>query len=285
MPELPEVETIRQDLRKKVLDKKITDVQILNKKTVQNEEGEFVDVLKNNKIKEIDRIGKLIIFELADKSFLLVHLKMTGQLIYKNETEITAGGHSEKNTDLNLPNKHTRVVIGFEDNAKLYFNDLRMFGYMKVVGEKEKEKIKLGFGIEPLTENFILSNFEKIFEGRKTALKPLLLNQQIIAGLGNIYVDEVCFAAGINPFRQASELNKKEIKKLFTVIEKVLKQAILKRGTTFNNYVDSDGKKGNFVKFLKVYGRDGQPCKKCNNPLKRKKMTGRGTVFCGICQK
>lgn len=293
MPELPEVETIRQDLRRKILNKKIADVQILNKKTVQNDEGEFLRILKNNKITEIDRVGKLIIFKLADKNFLLTHLKMTGQLIYVKDKpfdsaqgkEIMAGGHSEKNTDLNLPNKHTRVVILFEDWTKLYFNDLRLFGYMRIVGEKEKEKIKQSFGIEPFTKNFTLSNFTKIFANRKTAVKPLIMNQQLIAGLGNIYADEVCFAAGINPFQLAGDLKKIEIKKLFTAIEKVLGKAIENRGTTFNNYVDSDGKKGNFVKYLKVYGREGELCKKCKNPLKRKKMSGRSTIFCGICQK
>ena len=169
MPELPEVETICDDLRQKILNKKIIDAQILHKRTVQNEEGDFLRILKSNKIKEIDRIGKLIIFELnpsplkgcagqVSKNFLLVHLKMTGQLIYVKDKEITAGGHSEAKTDLVLPNKHTRVIITFGDKAKLYFNDLRLFGYMKIVGKKAKEKIKLDFGIEPLTGNFTLNN-------------------------------------------------------------------------------------------------------------------------------
>ena len=293
MPELPEVETIRQDLRRKILDKQIIDVQILNKKTVQNEEGKFLRILTNNRIKEIDRVGKLLIFELNRKNFLLAHLKMTGQLIYVKDKpfglaqgrEITAGGHSERNTDLNLPHKHTRVIITFEDNAKLYFNDLRLFGYMKIVGEKDKEKIKLAFGIEPLTKNFTLSNFENIFKNRKTSLKAILLNQQLIAGLGNIYADEVCFAAGVNPFKPANELKKPEIKKLFLEIQKVLKQAILSRGTTFNNYVDSDGNKGNYLEHLKVYGRADEPCAKCKVGLKRRKLGGRSTVFCSICQK
>lgn len=285
MPELPEVETIRRDLHHKVLNKKIIDVQILNKKTVHNKEKVFLNILKNGKIKDIDRVGKLIIFELGDKNFLLVHLKMTGQLIYVKDKEVTAGGHSEKKTDLNLPNKHTRVILTFEDKAKLYFNDLRMFGYMKIVDEKEKERIKNSFGIEPLTGNFTLSNFEKIFSNRKTALKAILLNQKVIAGLGNIYVDEVCFAAGVNPLKRANKLKKEEIKKLFLSIEKILKQAILKRGTTFNNYLDSDGNRGNFVGYLKVYGRGGESCKKCQNTLKKTKLAGRGTVFCLNCQK
>lgn len=285
MPELPEVETIRRDLRHKILYKKIIGVQILHKKTVHNKEKDFWRILKNNKIKEIDRAGKLIIFELAGKNFLLAHLKMTGQLIYVKNNEITVGGHSETKTNLNLPNKHTRVIISFADKAKLFFNDLRLFGYMKIVDAKAKNKIKLGFGIEPLTANFTLNNFAKIFKNRKTSLKAVLLNQKLIAGVGNIYADEACFAAGINPFKQANKLTKKEIKKLFLAIEKILKKAILKRGTTFNNYVDSDGNKGNYIKYLKVYGRGGKSCNQCQNILKKKKLAGRSTVFCVDCQK
>jgi len=285
VPELPEVETIRQDLRRKVLNKKITAVEILNKKTVYNIRRVFVGVLKGNKIIGIGRAGKLLIFKLKDKKFLLVHLKMTGQLIYEKSGEITAGGHSEEKTDLALPNKHTRVIITFADRSWLYFNDMRLFGYMKIADEKTKNKIVGNFGIEPFTKKFTYNNFTNIFKNRKTSLKAILLNQNLIAGLGNIYADESCFQAGIRPDRKAVSLNSKEIKKLYQAIKIVLKKALENRGTTFNNYVDSDGRSGNFADKLKVYGRAGEACRKCQNKLKRIKLAGRSTVFCGKCQK
>lgn len=286
MPELPEVETIRQDLLQKVINKKIIDVEILHKKTVRNNERSFLSILKNNKIKNIKRTGKLIIFELVDgNNFLLVHLKMTGQLIYKKGGQITAGGHSESNTDLNLPNRHTRVIITFADKSKLFFNDMRLFGYMKIEDEQSKDKIVGNFGIEPLTKDFTLPNFEKIFENRRTNIKAILLNQKLIAGLGNIYVDEVCFEADVRPDKSAANLSKEQMKRIYSAIELIIKKAIEKRGTTFNNYIDADGNKGNFLDCLKVYGRGGGNCKKCKNILKKINLAGRGTVFCEKCQK
>lgn len=286
MPELPEVETIRQDLRQRILNKKITDVQIIHSKTVKNDDKVFVDILKNNQIKEIDRIGKLIILELKDgKNYLLVHLKMTGQLIYQKGKDLSVGGHSDEVFDLNYPNKHTRVIITFVDKSNLFFNDLRIFGYMHIVDEKEKQMIKSKFGIEPLTASFTLEAFTNLVKNKKTNLKALLLNQQMIAGLGNIYVDETCFEAGIMPTKSAGKLKPDEINKLYSSIQKILKKAVENRGTTFNNYVDSDGKKGNFVKHLQIYGRGGEPCKKCKTVLVKQKLVGRGTVYCIQCQK
>ena len=296
MPELPEVETIRRDLCQKILNKKIVKVNIVNPKSVRNSRRDFLSGLRGNKIKSIDRVGKLMVFCLPEKEFLLVHLKMTGQLIYKQGKKIIAGGHGEPESafgrpgdkvmaNLAVPNKHTRVIITFADKSKLFFNDLRLFGYMKKVGRAEKDKIAAAFGIEPLTRGFSLAKFAAIFKNRKTSLKAILLNQNLIAGLGNIYVDEVCFRAGLKPNRSAGNLAKTEIAKLYQAIQFILKKAIAKRGTTFNNYIDADGNKGNFIKYLQVYGQGGAPCKKCKNLLKKIRLSGRGTVFCEKCQK
>ncbi|MDP2684969.1 MAG: bifunctional DNA-formamidopyrimidine glycosylase/DNA-(apurinic or apyrimidinic site) lyase [bacterium] len=293
MPELPEVETIRQDLRKKVINKKIVDIEILHKKIVHGDNQAFLGILKNNKIKSIDRIGKLIIFELADtENFLFVHLKMTGQLIYKKGKVVVAGGHSDEwgkkpqiTKELASFDKYVRVIITFADKAKLYFNDMRVFGYMKIDNKVAKDKIIKDFGIEPFTENFTLNNFANIFKNKRISLKEILLDQKLIAGIGNIYADEICFKAGVSPSRSASSLTREEINKLYIAIKYIFKKAIESRGTTFNNYVDSDGNRGNFTKYLQVYGRGGQDCKKCRKTLVKIRLVGRGTVFCKKCQK
>lgn len=284
MPELPEVETIKNDLIKNIQDKKILDIFITTKARINKDKKYFSDFLKENKIKKIDRIGKLLIFDFGQENFLLIHLKMTGQLIYKNKEKIIGGGHSEKKVDMSLPNYNTRFTFEFMDNSKLFFNDMRRFGYFKIVNKKELEKEKEKYGIEPLQKNFTWLNFKKIFENKNTNLKSFLLNQKNIAGLGNIYVDESCFDAGIRPDRKVKSLSEGELKKLFASIEKIIKKACDFRGTTFNDYVDSDGNKGNFSGFLKVYGKTGEKCSSCGSLLETKKIAGRTTVFCPKCQ-
>jgi formamidopyrimidine-DNA glycosylase len=289
MPELPEVETIRRDLEKKIATQKIKAIEILATKSVYNSSAEFKKILVGNNFKHIERRGKLLMFEL-DKiekyAYLLVHLKMTGQLIYRNKKQILAGGHSQTAMDTNVPNKFTRVIFTFSDGGQLFFNDLRRFGYLKLVSKEAKEKIvKNNFGIEPLTPDYIFMDFAKLFAKRQTNVKALLLNQKLISGIGNIYADEACFDAEILPMRRASSLSSVELKKLFKAIEKVLEISIKNRGTTFNNYVDSDGNTGSHINFLKVYGRDGEKCKKCKSVILKKKHAGRGTHYCQNCQR
>lgn len=285
MPELPEVETIRRDLEKKIINKKIIDIFVSPKAKVYPIKNIFIKKLKNNSIKRINRIGKLLILVLEKDEYLLIHLKMTGQLIYQCGEKMIGGGHSNKEIPQKLPDKSTRVFLGFSDGGRLYFNDQRRFGYMKIVNKNILEKERSKYGMEPLQSNFILANFQKALQNRKTNIKAVLLNQKIIAGVGNIYADESCFVAGIRPSRKVNTLNQNEIKKLYQALEKVITKSIQERGTTFNHYRDSDGKKGNFVSFLKVYGRGGQECKKCYKILKKVKVVGRGTVFCENCQK
>lgn len=289
MPELPEVETIRRDLEKKITGQKIKAIEILATKSVHNKSVEFKNILVVNNFKHIERRGKLLMFAL-DKvgkyAYLLVHLKMTGQLIYKNKNQILAGGHSQTAMDTAVPNKFTRVIFTFSDGGQLFFNDLRRFGYLKLVSKEEKEKVVTNnFGIEPLTSDYIFESFAKLFQKRQTNVKALLLNQKLISGIGNIYADEACFDAKVLPTRKVSSLSSLEIKKLFKCVEEVLRVAIKNRGTTFNNYVDSDGHTGSHINFLNVYGRDGEKCKKCKSLILKKKYAGRGTHYCLKCQK
>ncbi|PLX25787.1 DNA-formamidopyrimidine glycosylase [Candidatus Parcubacteria bacterium] len=284
MPELPEVETIRRGLQTAILNKKITDLQVKKHKLVKNKSSYFVDILKNSSIVDIDRVGKLLIFSLADKEhFLLVHLKMTGQLIYQSGGDIVAGGHN-LGFEEGLPNKYSHIIFYFQDGSNLFFNDMRQFGYMELV--KDKDKVIKRFGIEPGKNDFTLAAFKKIFKNRKITLKQILLNQQLVSGIGNIYADEICFRAQVLPSRPADKLNDDDIKRLFTATKYIIKKAVEKRGTTFSDYRDTSGKEGNFVKYLKVYGRAGKKCLRCGlENIKKVKLGGRGTHFCPHCQK
>lgn len=284
MPELPEVETIKNDLKEKILNKKITETVVRKKGIIRGSALKFSQILENNSFVDIGRIGKLIIFKLNQGGFMLVHLKMTGQLVYEFGSALVAGGHFTDNFQT-LPNKHSHVIFKFKDGSELYYNDLRQFGFLEIVDQKTLEIIKDKYGLEPLTSNFTLENFKKALAGRRVAVKAALLNQSIIAGIGNIYADEILFAAGIAPYRGVNSLSERELKNIFQAISAILKKAIKYRGTTFSNYVDSSGRKGGFSRFLRAYGRGGQKCHKCGQVIKKVKLAGRGTSYCENCQK
>jgi formamidopyrimidine-DNA glycosylase len=298
MPELPEVETIRRDLAASIVGREISAVKLLFLKTAKNQAAFFVGALEGHKVTEISRTGKLLILKIKPRAseknqhYLLVHLKMTGQLILVSGAKKIGGGHSLGGNSFTdsvggeLPNKYTRAIIEFKGGTKLFFNDLRKFGYLKIVNEEELAKIlAAGYGPEPLTPGLSVAYLSAKLKNKKKNIKAFLLDQKIIAGLGNIYVDESLFLAGIKPMRLAASLEVAEIKKLYQEINKVIKKAIENRGTTFNNYVDSAGKKGNFSRLLKVYGRGKLPCPKCKRPLIKTKLAGRGTHYCDYCQK
>jgi formamidopyrimidine-DNA glycosylase len=171
------------------------------------------------------------------------------------------------------------------DGGRLYFNDQRKFGYLKIADAVEVARIKKEYGIEPLAKNFKRAALAKVIAGRKTNIKAILLNQKLLAGVGNIYADEVLFLSGIRPNRSAVSLTPKEITALAKNLPLLLKKAIKHRGTTFNNYVDAHGRQGNFVNLLKVYGRVGRPCFRCGEAIKKTRVAGRGTNFCPHCQK
>lgn len=287
MPELPEVETIRRDLAKVIVGKKIVDVQIINKKPIKSSAASFKKDLLNKKIKDIERIGKLMMLDLSDGNFLLVHLKMTGQLIYRYDHHIVEGGHNlPVFRENDLPTKYTWVIWKFNDESKLYFNDMRKFGYLKIVDKKEKDKIVAKYGIEPLSKNFTLANFKKVLDKRKTSIKSVLMNQELVVGIGNIYADEICFAAAIRPDSSVAGMKDADIKKVFTASEAILKKAIAHKGTTFKDYVNAHGGKGNFSDYLKVYQRVGEKCLRCKKGvITSKKIGGRSSHYCPVCQK
>jgi formamidopyrimidine-DNA glycosylase len=286
MPELPEVETIRSDLEAGAVGKTIQKIEIRKKRLVKNDASVFRKTLKGNSFASAGRVGKLLIFRLSEgDKYLLVHLKMTGQLIYCEGENIIAGGHSLPKIQGCLPNKYSHVYFVFEDDSHLFFNDMRTFGYLKLVGSDELARIKSRYGPEPLSKEFSLDYLRDLLARRRTSIKAVLLDQKAIAGIGNIYADEILFQAGVLPWRYAFSLTEDEMKKLFSSSRRVIRLAIKNRGTTFNDYVDANGNIGGFSRLLKVYGRAGEKCRSCGSRVGKTRVAQRGTYYCPECQK
>jgi formamidopyrimidine-DNA glycosylase len=272
MPELPEVETIRRDLEKKVKGKKIKEVIIKERKLIKSPSPEkFKKGLEGRKFNAFERRGKFLIISLDSGKKLVIHLKLTGVLI-----------HCPESTPLL---NYTRIIFLFSDKTHLRFNDLRKFGELHLVeNEKEVKGIKK-LGPEPLGKEFSLSLFQEMLSQKKTKIKPLLMDQKFLAGVGNIYASESLYKAKIHPQRVAFTLTKEEVGKLYKSLQEILKEAIKYRGTSVDSYRDVEGKKGDYAARLKVYGREGKPCYNCGKPIRRIELGGRGTFFCPNCQK
>lgn len=288
MPELPEVETIKRDLEDKVVNQKIKKIWIEKSfyKKLSPDYGEFLSFLLKKKIRGINRRAKQLIFTIDDDLYLIIHLKMTGQLVFQGEKgRLVSGGHPIQNVE-KLPNKFTRVIIAFEKGGKLYFNDVRKFGYLKLVNKIELDEISEKLGLEPLKKSFTLEKFLAALKLKGNwKVKQLLLDQQIISGLGNIYADEACFETKIKPFRRIKTLTRKEKLNLYENIKKVLRKGIKYRGTSINTYVDVEGKSGRFQEIMKIYGKYGQPCSVCGTEIKKDKVAGRTSSYCPKCQR
>lgn len=287
MPELPEVETIRRQLATVLEGKKIRAVEVRLPKLIKGSAVLFKKHVVGAAITEVRRRAKLLIFGLSNGCSIIVHLKLTGQLIYQKKKVVAVGGHPIKDGHKNLPHRYTHLIVTFTDGGQLFFNDLRQFGYWKLVKTAELEKLfqEGTFGPEPLDEAFTLDVFRALLARRRTTnIKPLLMDQSFIAGVGNIYATEACFYAGVKPTRPASQLKPAEIAKLFTALKTILRQAIAKQGASADTYVDAYGQPGEYVPFLKVYGRGGQPCGRCGTTIQSISLGGRGTTFCPHCQ-
>ncbi len=287
MPELPEVETIRRDLNSRISHKTIRQIEVRKLKMIRGSARDFRRRLLGHSFSRVDRRAKLLIFEVAGQQcFLLIHLKMTGQLIYESRRDVVAGGHSWPPIDRRLPSKYSHVIFTFSDGSRLFFNDLRQFGYLQLVDKNAKDKIVANYGLEPLTSEFTWPKFHSVFRGKQTVLKTVLLNQALIAGIGNIYADEICHAASVRPTRKVSTLTISELKRIFSASQRILRRAVAKRGTTFSDYVDADGRTGNYLQYLKVYNREGEKCLTCKKSIIKKiKIGSRGTHYCPVCQK
>lgn len=287
MPELPEVETVRLQLLHKVVGKRIKRVEVFHQKTVAYDTT-FTARLAGQTIEHIDRVGKLLIMSFTDAPdlFLLAHLKMTGQFLFRDKAGILGGGHSLTAADTReLPGKHTRVAFFFTDGSALFFNDMRLFGYTKLATADEVMAARAKFGPEPIHDDFDLEAFALGLRRRKTPVKAALLDQSFIAGLGNIYVDEALFRAAVRPTRRADRVTKKEAYEIATHGGAVMRHSIAVGGTTFQHFVDTGGENGNYTDYLQVFGKQNTPCPMCGTLIRKIRVAGRGTHYCPTCQK
>ncbi len=289
MPELPEVETVRIGLQEYLADQTIKSVDCDWPKSLPISKELIKSNLIGAKIYRVDRRGKLIIIPLNTGYSLLIHLKMTGQLVYRpNKGKGFGGGHPTDSLIDKLPDKSTRVTIKLSDGT-LFFNDQRKFGWVKLEPTKDLEKNNAflqKLGPEPLEDSYTFEQFKAAIQKRsKTSIKAAILDQTVLAGVGNIYADEALFAARIHPATKVGLVSTIKLKRLYEAIREVMKLSISLGGSSDRNYVDAKGNKGSYLKFAKVFRREGQECPKCGGKIVKIRVAGRGTHICPKCQK
>ncbi len=284
MPELPEVETIRMGLKEQAVNLKVLKIDIYNQKSFQGNPQNFFNLT----IKDIFRRGKMLGIEFENDRVLVIHLKMSGQLIF-----VPSKIKKNRSTIYNLKryealfHKQIRVIITFDNGSKLYFNDQRKFGWIREFPSLQKaiDDIFGNLGPEPLEDNFSFDDFRRSLQKRgKTAIKVALMDQHLIVGIGNIYSSEALFLARINPVKKIEQLSQSEIKKLFDSMRKVLLMGIAQKGASRSHFVNERGEKGNFLNVAKVYNREGKPCFTCGNLIENIILNGRSSFYCSRCQ-
>ncbi len=297
MPELPEVETVRRGLSKLLPDKRIVSVTHDTPKSFPNAEADVQHFLIGATVLEVKRRAKVLLIELDTKYSLVIHLKMTGQLVYRGEQSFGAG-HPSDSLVGKLPDNSTRVIFTLEpanargwtsSKARLFFNDQRKFGWVKLIPTAEVPNIDFfkKVGPEPLAADFTPKDFQaRLLRRPKSNIKSVLLDQTVIAGVGNIYADESLWAAKIHPMTLVKDLTPARVKSLYTELRAVMELSIEKGGSSDKNYVNAEGKKGSYLSFANVFRRQGQPCPRHPDTLIQKiRVAGRGTHICPRCQK
>lgn len=283
MPELPEVEIIRQGLEKFLITKQIRSVEVRVMKLFHGEPAK----LENAHVTDVRRRAKVLMIDLDNQLTLLIHLKMTGQLVFQsaNEHEKVVGGHPQEAYNQPLPHKHTHVIFDFTDDSHLYFNDLRKFGWMHVVPTSEANSFGMlsAVGPEPLSEEFTVPVFEEaLMQYPNRLVFQSLLDQGLVAGIGNIYANEALYEAGIHPERRVRDIKPVEWPKLWKAVRNVLETSIGYGGTSDNTYINVEGKRGDYLAHAHVYHKKvAQPC---GHEVVRKKIAGRTAHFCPIDQ-
>ncbi len=290
MPELPEVETIRTGLARLLPGRVVVSVEHDWAKSFPNADADVQEFLIGAKIVAVERRAKVLLIELSTKYSLGIHLKMTGQLVFReNDGEQFGGGHPGDSLVGDLPDKSTRVQIVFDDGGRLYFNDQRKFGWVRLLPTAELPQIDFfkKLGPEPLSKDFTWKVlYVRLRRRPNTNIKAAILDQSVLAGIGNIYSDESLWSAKIHPSTLVKNLSDAQIKKLYESIVAVLKLSIAKGGSTDKNYVDAQGRRGNYLKFANVFRREGKPCPRHPGTLIQKiRVAGRGTHICPRCQK
>ncbi len=287
MPELPEVETVKRGLSTLIIERIVKSAVSDNPKSFPASKSDVAHFLIGAEVRSIRRRAKVLLIDLSSSYSLMIHLKMTGQLVFRGEKTFGAG-HPSGSLIGPLPDKSTRVTLSFRDGSQLFFNDQRKFGWMKLLPTAliENEPFMLKVGPEPLADDFSPHQFVERFARRaRSPIKAALLDQTVIAGVGNIYADESLWGAKIHPSTLTSNLSKKQLEKLYEEVRLVMNLAIEKGGSTDRNYVNAEGKKGSYIDFARVFRREGLSCPRCGLAIIKLRVAGRGTHVCPTCQK
>ena len=287
MPELPEVEIVKQSLAKKILKKKIKKVIIKNRNLRLKIPLEFEKLLQNKIIKKVTRFSKYIILNFSDSSFCLIHLGMSGTIHLIDKNSSNQFSNVSFYNSPNLPKKHNHVEIQFQD-LKVIYNDPRRFGFFKFIDNKEELVNRFShLGPEPFFNEFNLKYLLKYFFNKKKDIKSFLIDQKFVSGIGNIYASEILFLCKIKPMTYAMKLSKEDCKKIIFFSKSVLNRAIQKGGSSIRDFKNTSGKNGNFQKEFKVYQRENLTCprNKCLGKINKIFISNRSTYFCNTCQK
>jgi formamidopyrimidine-DNA glycosylase len=286
MPELPEVETVRRGLAKLIIGKTVTAQVHDTEKGFPNTTHDVSQFLIGAIVTDVRRRAKVLMIDLSTHYSLLIHLKMTGQLVFVGDTRFGAG-HPNDSLVNELPDKSTRVSLSFDDGTHLFFNDQRKFGWMKLIPTAEipNTPFMLKVGPEPLSNEFMPEEFmQRLARRPKTNIKAALLDQSVIAGIGNIYADESLWGAKIHPSRLVNSLTTEEMTLLYTEVRAVMNLSVEKGGSSNSTYVNAEGKKGSYMDFARVFRREGLECPRCGAIIEKSRVAGRGTHTCPICQ-
>lgn len=287
MPELPEVETVKRGLNKYLPGKTVETVLFDWPKGFPNTEADVNNFLLGAEIIEVRRRAKVLMIDLSTNYSLVIHLKMTGQMVFRGKNNF-GSGHPSDSLVGKLPDKSTRVEFAFSDGTKLFFNDQRKFGWVKLLPTAEIGSIPFfqKVGPEPLEDNFTAEVLlERLQRRQNSMIKAVLLDQSVLAGIGNIYADEALFMSGIHPENRVANIPKRQLVSLHGNIREVLQTSIDAGGSTDKNYVDAEGKKGSYLTFAKVFRREGLPCENCSKDIVKTRVAGRGTHICTNCQR
>jgi formamidopyrimidine-DNA glycosylase len=286
MPELPEVETVRRGLSGLIVGRSVKAVEHDTPKGFPNAAADVESFLIGAEITDVRRRAKVLMLDLSTDYTLVIHLKMTGQLVFRGEA-VFGAGHPNESLVGELPDRSTRVTFTFEDGSHLYFNDQRKFGWIRLLPTLEVPNIDFmkKVGPEPLEAAFTAAQFAERFRRRaRTSIKAALLDQTVVAGVGNIYADESLWGAKIHPQRLVGTITQEEFTRLYAELRSVMNMAIEKGGSTDKNYVNAEGKRGSYLSFARVFRREGKPCPRCGTTIVKFKAAGRGTHICPHCQ-
>jgi formamidopyrimidine-DNA glycosylase len=288
MPELPEVETVRIGLQQFLPGRQVTNVSHDWPKGFPNAETDVNTFLLGATVTAVRRRAKVLLIDLNTNYTLVIHLKMTGQMVFRSAHEHFGAGHPNKSLVGALPDKSTRVTFTFADKSQLFFNDQRKFGWIRLLPSPEVDNLDFfqKVGPEPLAADFTATAFiQRLLKRPKSGIKAVLLDQTIVAGIGNIYADESLWGAKIHPQTLVQDITKTQLETLFHALQAVLRLSIEKGGSTDRNYVNAEGKSGSYLTFANVFRREGKACPRCGTTIIKTRVAGRGTHLCPHCQK